>query len=329
MIIGTQGALVPAAVREGRSSPSTRHRRAAVEHDAGLAPGGDHHAVGHRVRRPGVRRRRRRSRRPSPASCRATPAARSAAAWWRSTWTPAQILWKTSAGAAGFPGNAVWGSSPAIDAKRGQLYIATGNNYSVPPAVLACVAAAGGDPVARRRACRRQPLRLDHGPRPEDRAPSAGRRERCRFDAWTVELPPPLRRRLQLPRAGRARLRLRSGAGAVHGHGGKGRHATSSAPARRAASTGRSTPTPARSVGSPRPAPAGPPAVCSGARPSTASASTRRTPTATPCRGRCPTGHDHRRVERHSTPPPAQLLWQTTVADRAATPFAVGQPPAR
>jgi polyvinyl alcohol dehydrogenase (cytochrome) len=48
----------------------------------------------------------------------------------------------------GFPGNAVWGSSPAIDSKRGQLYIATGNNYDAPPETLACVAAAGNDPVA-------------------------------------------------------------------------------------------------------------------------------------------------------------------------------------
>jgi polyvinyl alcohol dehydrogenase (cytochrome) len=52
------------------------------------------------------------------------------------------ILWKTMMAPAGYTGNAVWGSSPAIDTKRGQLYIATGNNYSVPPDVLACVAAA-------------------------------------------------------------------------------------------------------------------------------------------------------------------------------------------
>jgi polyvinyl alcohol dehydrogenase (cytochrome) len=58
------------------------------------------------------------------------------------------ILWKTytvPATPAGFTGNAVWGSSPAIDTKRGQVYIATGNNYSVPPDVLACVAAAPSD----------------------------------------------------------------------------------------------------------------------------------------------------------------------------------------
>lgn len=60
------------------------------------------------------------------------------------------ILWKTWMAPTGYSGNAVWGSSPAVDPKRGQLYIATGNNYSVPAAVLACVAAAGSDTVAQR-----------------------------------------------------------------------------------------------------------------------------------------------------------------------------------
>jgi polyvinyl alcohol dehydrogenase (cytochrome) len=60
-----------------------------------------------------------------------------------------QILWKTVMAPAGYTGNAVWGSSPAIDTKRRQVYIATGNNYSVPQPVLDCVAAAGEDPVAK------------------------------------------------------------------------------------------------------------------------------------------------------------------------------------
>jgi polyvinyl alcohol dehydrogenase (cytochrome) len=60
------------------------------------------------------------------------------------------ILWKTSLAPAGYSGNAVWGSSPAVDPKRGQVYIATGNNYSVPDDVLDCVAAAGDDPDAKR-----------------------------------------------------------------------------------------------------------------------------------------------------------------------------------
>jgi polyvinyl alcohol dehydrogenase (cytochrome) len=59
------------------------------------------------------------------------------------------ILWKTLMAPAGYTGNAVWGSSPSIDPKRGQVYIATGNNYSVPDPVLACVAAAGQDSVAK------------------------------------------------------------------------------------------------------------------------------------------------------------------------------------
>ena len=53
------------------------------------------------------------------------------------------ILWKTYTTPEGYTGNAVWGSSPAIDTKRGQLYIATGNNYSVPQSVLDCVAGGG------------------------------------------------------------------------------------------------------------------------------------------------------------------------------------------
>jgi polyvinyl alcohol dehydrogenase (cytochrome) len=60
------------------------------------------------------------------------------------------IIWKTYMMPAGYSGGAVWGSSPAVDTKRGQVYIATGNNYTVPPAVLACVAAAAGDDNAER-----------------------------------------------------------------------------------------------------------------------------------------------------------------------------------
>ena len=61
------------------------------------------------------------------------------------------LLWKTYMAPTGYTGNAVWGSSPAVDPKRGQVYIATGNNYSVPPDVLACVGAA--PPGAARAAC--------------------------------------------------------------------------------------------------------------------------------------------------------------------------------
>ncbi|WP_028785649.1 PQQ-binding-like beta-propeller repeat protein [Terracoccus sp. 273MFTsu3.1] len=61
------------------------------------------------------------------------------------------ILWKTYLTPVGYPGNAVWGSSPSIDTKRGSVYIATGNNYDVPDATLDCVAAAASD--AAKRAC--------------------------------------------------------------------------------------------------------------------------------------------------------------------------------
>ena len=62
------------------------------------------------------------------------------------------ILWKTYMVPMGFSGGAIWGSAPAVDNKRGQVYIATGNNYSVPPATLSCVASAGTN-VAAIRAC--------------------------------------------------------------------------------------------------------------------------------------------------------------------------------
>ena len=62
-----------------------------------------------------------------------------------------RILWKTYlTPSADFPGNAVWGSSPAIDTKRRSVYVGTGNNYNVPDSVLACITAAGGDPAAER-----------------------------------------------------------------------------------------------------------------------------------------------------------------------------------
>jgi polyvinyl alcohol dehydrogenase (cytochrome) len=56
-----------------------------------------------------------------------------------------QILWKTYMvpQGKGFSGSAVWGSTPVIDAKRNSVYIATGNNYTVPQAVLDCAGAGG------------------------------------------------------------------------------------------------------------------------------------------------------------------------------------------
>jgi polyvinyl alcohol dehydrogenase (cytochrome) len=62
------------------------------------------------------------------------------------------ILWKTymvppNGGPDGsFTGAVVWGSSPSVDLRRHRLYVATGNNYSVPNSVAKCVAAAAGQP---------------------------------------------------------------------------------------------------------------------------------------------------------------------------------------
>ncbi len=47
------------------------------------------------------------------------------------------IKWKTyMAPGSGFTGCAIWGSTPVIDPKRGSVYVATGNNYGVPQALL-------------------------------------------------------------------------------------------------------------------------------------------------------------------------------------------------
>jgi polyvinyl alcohol dehydrogenase (cytochrome) len=50
--------------------------------------------------------------------------------------------------AAGYSGDAVWGSSPVIDTKRNSVYITTGNNYWAPDSVRDCITAAGNDPTA-------------------------------------------------------------------------------------------------------------------------------------------------------------------------------------
>lgn len=59
------------------------------------------------------------------------------------------ILWKTytvpGAEHPGFSGGAVWGSTPVVDVRRGSIYVTTGNNYTVPQAIIDC--AALGDPT--------------------------------------------------------------------------------------------------------------------------------------------------------------------------------------
>jgi polyvinyl alcohol dehydrogenase (cytochrome) len=59
-----------------------------------------------------------------------------------------EILWKTFMVPEGYSGGAVWGSTPAIDHARHLLYIAIGNNYSMPASVQQCVADHIGDAVA-------------------------------------------------------------------------------------------------------------------------------------------------------------------------------------
>ena len=51
------------------------------------------------------------------------------------------ILWETSSVPPGYTGGAVWGNTPVVDPKRGSLYVATGNNYTIPANVAAQIAA--------------------------------------------------------------------------------------------------------------------------------------------------------------------------------------------
>jgi polyvinyl alcohol dehydrogenase (cytochrome) len=96
------------------------------------------------------------------------------------------ILWKTYMVPPTYSGGAVWGSTPVVDLKRRSLYVTTGNNYSVPAPVAACVAAVGGN-AANADACLAQDdyidavvaLNLDTG------AIKWGHRLHG-FDLWTV-----------------------------------------------------------------------------------------------------------------------------------------------
>ncbi len=72
-----------------------------------------------------------------------------------------RILWKTYMtpppphifARPDFTGAAVWGSAPAIDVARRQVYIATGNNYTFPQVLRDCLADHQGDPAAQQSAC--------------------------------------------------------------------------------------------------------------------------------------------------------------------------------
>lgn len=52
-------------------------------------------------------------------------------------------LWRTYTVPTGYSGGAVWGSTPALDAKGRTVYVTTGNNYDVPDDVKACQQAGG------------------------------------------------------------------------------------------------------------------------------------------------------------------------------------------
>ena len=101
------------------------------------------------------------------------------------------ILWKTyMTPSTDFPGNAVWGSSPAIDVKRGSVYIATGNNYNAPQSALDCVAANEGNPPAQR-ACLPADNHFDSVVSLDLRTGAVKWVfEALPFDAWTVDCIP-------------------------------------------------------------------------------------------------------------------------------------------
>ena len=51
-----------------------------------------------------------------------------------------KVVWQTYTVPEGYTGGPVWGSNFVIDLKRNSLYATTGNNYSVPKPVTACLA---------------------------------------------------------------------------------------------------------------------------------------------------------------------------------------------
>lgn len=63
-----------------------------------------------------------------------------------------EILWKTytvpdnGGQPGGYSGGSIWGGTPAIDARRGRVYVTTGQNYAVPDAAKECQLA-GGTPA--------------------------------------------------------------------------------------------------------------------------------------------------------------------------------------
>ena len=59
-----------------------------------------------------------------------------------------KVLWRTYSAPSGYTGDAVWGSSPAVDHTTGLLYVGTGNNYTVPSGVCTQPGQSSCSPVA-------------------------------------------------------------------------------------------------------------------------------------------------------------------------------------
>ena len=62
--------------------------------------------------------------------------------------TTGAVIWQTYMTPTGYSGGAVWSGTPALDTKRSQLYVTTGNDYSVPQSVQQCEIAAAGNQAA-------------------------------------------------------------------------------------------------------------------------------------------------------------------------------------
>ncbi|MFC4908308.1 PQQ-binding-like beta-propeller repeat protein [Actinomadura gamaensis] len=62
--------------------------------------------------------------------------------------TTGAVLWRRYTAPTGYTGNSVWGSSFAVDHLNGSLYVATGNNYTVPDGVCTRPGQDGCTPAA-------------------------------------------------------------------------------------------------------------------------------------------------------------------------------------
>lgn len=61
-----------------------------------------------------------------------------------------RLVWQTHTVPSGYTGGAIWGSTPAIDANSQTIFVGTGNNYTIPPAVSLCLIENGSNAVAAR-----------------------------------------------------------------------------------------------------------------------------------------------------------------------------------